>query len=222
MKLPRTVFFLGGLIAVVSVIVAVSGLLLPRLVDSQFVKDKITSEFANKTAASVAFDKIAFQWFPQPTVLIENAKVSFDDRMHGAIQTTKIYPSIFHLLTGRLVLRRVLFHEPKITVRLPESSEKPFDIEVLEKQISSALVRLSREIPAPRVDLSDGSAEIRISDHAPIFLENLTAQAKSSSAELQLELSASSNLCERLQIKGNTFPQDLTSQLDISVQGLKL
>ena len=146
MKLPRPVIFLSAFAAVVLVIVAVSALLLPWLVDSQFVKDKIISEFANKTAGSVVFDKIAFQWFPQPTVLIENVKVSFENRVQGAIQTTNIYPSIFHLLTGRLVLRRVLFHEPKITVRLPESSAKPFDIEVLEKQIGSALVRLTREI----------------------------------------------------------------------------
>src|SRR5262245_23206924 len=46
-----------------------------------------------KTSASVTFGKITLLWFPSPTVLVENAKVSFDDRNLGSIQTRKIYSS---------------------------------------------------------------------------------------------------------------------------------
>lgn len=222
MKLPRTVFLIGGLVAVVLVIVAVGALLLPWLIDSQLIKDRITAEFANKTAASVTFGKIAFQWFPQPTVLIENARVSFSDKIKGAIQTTKIYPSIFHLLTGRLVLRGALLQEPKITVRLPESSAKPFDLEALENQIRSALVYLTSALPGPRIDLSDGSADIRIGDHASVILENVVAQTVGSSAGLGFELRARSNLSERFKIEGKISAQSLASELDIGVQRLKI
>ena len=41
----------------------------------------------------MTFGKITLLWFPSPTVLVENAKVSFDDRNLGSIQTRKIYSS---------------------------------------------------------------------------------------------------------------------------------
>src|SRR5512135_1825231 len=103
MKSPRAVMFLGGVAAVVMIVVVFSALLLPRLVDSRFIKDKVSSELSKKTAGSVSFAKIALSWFPRPTVLIENTEISFHDRVQGSIRTTKIYPSILYLLTGRIV-----------------------------------------------------------------------------------------------------------------------
>jgi hypothetical protein len=64
MRLPRPVIFLSVFAAVVLVIVAVSALLLPWLIDSQLIKNKISSEFAKNTVGSVIFDKIAFQRLP--------------------------------------------------------------------------------------------------------------------------------------------------------------
>ena len=134
----------------------------------------------------------------------------------------KIYPSILYLLTGRLVVRRASLQDPKLSIRLPERSEKPFDLEDLEKQIRSALVRFTTELPAPRIDLLDGSAEIKIGDKPPVLLESVSAQIVGSPAEIRFELSARSNLCERLRIEGKISPESLTSQLEIGVRRLKI
>jgi hypothetical protein len=222
MKSPRVVKFLGVLTAVVMVAVASGALLLPRFIDSRLIRDKIASEFLKKTKGSVTFAKIALFWFPRPTVLIEEAQVSFGDRAQGSIKTTKIYPSIPYLLTGRLVVRRALLQAPRIRLRLPASVEESFNLEELERQIRSALVRFTRELPAPRIDVSDGSAEIRIGAKMPLILEDVALQAIASPAELGIDFSARSSLWERLNVEAKISSENLVSQLNIDVQRLKV
>lgn len=216
------VIFLGALAAVITVIFFLGAVLLPRLVDSELIKETISSRLAKKSAGSLTLGKIALLWFPRPTVVIEGATISFNEKAHGSIRSAKIYPSIFYLLTGRLVVRRALLEEPKLSIRLPERSEKPLDLAELEKQIRAVLVRFTTELPAPRIDLSDGSAEIKVGDQPPALLENVAAQVAGSPAELRFELSARSNLCERLRIEGKISPESLTSQLEIGVRRLKI
>jgi AsmA-like C-terminal region len=222
MKLPRPLIFLSILAATVLIVVVFGILSLSWLIDSQPIRDKVSAELEKKTEGSVVVGKIVFVWLPRPSVLIENAQVSFDDRIQGSIRSAKFVPSLFYLLAGRLVLRRVLLEQPKITIRLPEPAAKPLDLEELEKQIRSAVVRLTSELVAPRIDVFDGSAEIRIGDKPPVILENIVAQTVASPAELRLEFSARSNLCERVRLEGKVSPDSLASRLDIGIQRLKI
>jgi len=222
MKSPRIAIWAAALGAVVLVMLVLAAVLLPRLVDSQLMQERISSALAKKSQGRFSFGKIAVLWFPRPTVVIERAEISFEQKAHGSIPTTKIYPSIFYLLTGRLVVRRALLQEPKITVHLPEISAKRIDLEAVEKQIRSVLVRFATELSAPRVELSDGWAEVAIGDKPPFILEKVWAQAITTPAELSFHITGRSNLCERLRVEGKISPESLASQLEIAIQRLKL
>ncbi|MGH7795186.1 MAG: AsmA-like C-terminal domain-containing protein [Candidatus Binatia bacterium] len=218
----RLIVVLGVFVVLILVICVGSALILPRLIDSQLVRDKISAGLAKKIAGTVTFDKIALAWFPRPSVAMENAAFSFNDGTQASIQTATIYPSILDLLTGHLVARRVLLQAVQVRIHLPESSDKRFELQELEKTIRSALVRLTTELPAPRIDVADGSAEIRIGDKPPVLLENIAGHAVGSAADLRFEVSARSNLCERLRIEGKISPESLAAQLQVGVQRLKV
>jgi hypothetical protein len=222
MKLPRAVIFTGAVAAVLIIAVVASALLLSWLVDRQLLKQKISSELAAKTGGSVVLGKIAVLWFPRPTVVVENAEISFGPATQGSIRTLKIYPSILYLLIGQLVVRRADLQEPRLSIHVSEPWGKRFDPELWEEQVRTALGRLTRESSAPRVDLSDGAAEIRIGHDPPVILLDVAVQTAGTPDEVRFELSARSNLCERLQIQGSISPENLASELDISVQQLKL
>ena len=222
MKPSRVIICLGALAAVILAIVALSALFLPRLVDSERIKAKISSGLATKSSARLSVGKITLLWFPRPAVVIEGAEVSFDEKARGSIRSVKIYPSIFYLLTGRLVVRRALLEEPQFTIHLPGRLEKPLDLAELERQIHSVLVRFTREQRVPHLNLFNGSAEIKIGDKPPVLLENVSAQTAGVSGELHVELSARSSLCERLSVAGKISPESLASRLAIGVRRLKI
>ncbi len=159
------------------------------------------------------FDKIALLWFPRPTLVIENAEISLEDNTRASIRSVRIYPSIYHLLTGRLIVRRALLQEPRITFRVPQHAATPLDLEAWEEQIRSALVRLTEESPVPGIELSGGSAEISIGDKPPMLLEDVAAQTIASPEQVRFRISARSNLWEQLRVEGSISPESLDSQV---------
>ncbi|MGH7809383.1 MAG: hypothetical protein ACREP5_03795, partial [Candidatus Binatia bacterium] len=222
MKLPRPIIFLTVLVGVVFVTIVLGLLLLPRFIDSQRIRDKIGAQWAEKTDGSLSFATIALLWFPRPRVVMENVAFTFDDKTQGSIRSVTLFPSLVYLLTGRWVARQALLNEPKFSLRLPQSSASPVDLEEWEKQIRSALVRLTMDPPAPRIELAGGSVDIRIGEHVPVILENVTASSSGSLTELRFEISARSNLCEQFKVEGKISPQDLASELNIGVRQLKM
>jgi hypothetical protein len=222
MKLPRLVISFGIVAAVVLVIIAFGALFLPRLVDSQVMRDRISAEWTKRFAGSLIIGRVTVRGFPRPRVVMERVEVFFGDKTAGSIRTVEMFPSLFHLLTGRLVMRRVLLEQPAIRIRLAETSEKPFELEELEKRIRSVLTSATRELPAPRIVVSDGSVEISIGDRPPAILEKIRAYSAASPAELRFQFSARSNLCEFMRIEGEIAPDSLASRLDIGVRRLKL
>jgi hypothetical protein len=222
MKLPRPIIFLAAVIGVVFVTFVLSLLLLPRFIDSQLIRDKIASQWVEKTDGNLHFSTIALLWFPRPRVVMENVAFSLDDKTGGSIRSVTIYPSLVYLLAGRWVVRRALLNEPKLSFRLPLSSASPVNLEEWEKQIRSALVRLTMELPASSIELTGGSADIRIGERIPVILENVTASSSGSPTELRFEVSARSNLCEQFKVAGKISPQDLASDVDIGVRRLKM
>ena len=222
MRLPRPVVFLGALTTIVLVIVLFGTLLVPRLIDSRLIRDKISSELLSKSHGSVIFGKIDFRWFPRPYLIIENAEASFDASTQVSIRSAEIYPSFFYLLTGRWVLRRALLLEPKLTMRLPDSPAKAFDLDELEKQIRSGLVRFTSALPTAQVEVSQGSAEITIGDKPRLILENVAAQTVASPGALRFGLSARSNLCEQIKVDGKMVIDSLASEINIGLRKLEI
>jgi hypothetical protein len=84
-----------GVLAVALVIVLLGALLLPRLINSQRIKDKISSELAKKTEGSFIFERIALLWLPRPAVLIEHAEFFFDDTVHGSVRNRQSVHRLF-------------------------------------------------------------------------------------------------------------------------------
>ena len=113
MKLPRAITFAGAAAALVIIAAVATVLLVPWLIDSRQIKDKISSKLIERTYGSVTFDKITLLWFPRPTLIIENTEISFEDNTRASIRSVTVYPSIYHLLTGRLIVRRAFLQEPK-------------------------------------------------------------------------------------------------------------
>ncbi|HXV47202.1 MAG TPA: hypothetical protein VEB61_00270, partial [Candidatus Binatia bacterium] len=222
MKLPRPIIFISVLVGVVLVTIVLGMLLLPLFIDSQLISDKVASQWADKTHGNLSFETIALLWFPRPHVVMGNVAFSFDDKSQGSIRAVKIYPAVIHLLTGDLVARQALLQEPKIRVQQPKRSERQFDLEEWEKQIRSALIGLTKDLPASRVDVSDGSVEIGVGELPSVFLDNVTGSSSGSPTELHFEISARSNLCEQFKVEGKISPQDLASEVDIGVRRLKM
>ena len=89
-------------------------LLLPRILDSQAVREKIRAFLVSKTNGNVAIENIDLTWFPRPAVVVRGVSLAFDDKVSGKIQSLEFYPSLRALFTGTLDVSRVEVASPAI------------------------------------------------------------------------------------------------------------
>src|SRR5262245_18897242 len=210
---------LGGLCVILLVAAA---LLLPRILDSQAVREKIRSFLLSKTNGNVAIENINLKWFPRPAVVIRGASLAFGDKVGGKVQSLEVYPSLRGLLTGNLDISRVEVASPALSVHLAEPGEEPFNIDALEAQIRSLLTSLAAQIPGMVVVISGGSADLKIGERAPVAITNLDGRLVAPPGDMQLQISSRANVYDSLRVEGRINGETLTTKGQIKVENLRL
>src|SRR5215831_7032277 len=187
MKKRRIIRWLAGFGGLCVILLFAAAFLLPRILDSQAVRDKIRAFLLARTNGNVAFENIDLKWLPRPTVIVRRASFSFDDNVSGKIESIEVYPSIWGLLTGQWDISRVEMASPALSVRLSEPGEGPFNIDEIEGQIRSLLASMAEQIPGMILSVGGGSAEIKIGDKPPVVITGLDGRLVAPPGELDLQ-----------------------------------
>src|SRR4030095_314215 len=222
MTMLRIIKWLAALVRLCLILLSAVALLLPRIVDSQAVRERIRVFLLTKTNGNVAFENIDLTWLPRPAVVARGATLSFADRVSGKIQSIEVYPSIGGLLTGRLDISRVEVASPALSVRLPEPAEEPFNMDEIEGQIRSLLASFAANTPGMIVTVSGGSGEVRIGDRPPIIISGLDGRLVAPPGEMGLQFSSRANVYDSLRVEGRINGETLATKGQIKVENLRL
>ncbi len=218
----RIIKWLGGLSGLCVILLFAIALILPRILDSQPVKEKIRAFLLAKTNENVAFEKIDLVWLPRPTVVVHGASLSVADAVSGKIESIEVYPSIRGLLSGRLDISRVEAVRPAVAVRLPEPAEGAFNIDEIESKIRSIITTLGTEIPGIAVTVRGGSAEIKIGDRPAVIITDFDGRLKAPPDDVDLRISCRANVFDSLHIEGNIAAATLATQGRMKIERLNL
>ena len=197
----RMIKWLAGLGGLCVILLFAAALVLPRLVDSQAVRERIETFLLTRTNGNVAIENIDLAWLPRPAVIVGGASLSFADKISGKIQSIKIYPSLLALLRGHLDISRAEVASPALSVRLPEPGDEPFNIDELEASIRALINSFATEIPGMIVGVTGGSVEIRIGDRPPVMITELEGRLVAPPGEMQLQISSRANVFDSLRVE---------------------
>jgi AsmA-like C-terminal region len=214
--------WLAGLGGLCVILLLATALLLPRVLDSQAVKEKFRAFLLTRIGGNVVIGNIDLKWFPRPWVVVHGVSLAVGDNVGGKIQSMAIYPSIRGLLSGRLDISRVEMASPAFAVRLPERAEEPFNIDGIEGKIRSLLAALATEIPGMVLTVRDGSAEIRIGDRPPVVITDLDGRLRAPPGDVDLQISSRANLFDSLRVEGRISGDTLVTNGRINVENLRL
>jgi len=154
----KLLFFAGGCIALVSILLVAFVLLLPYLVNLEPVRDKIEALLFQQVGGRVEYQKIDLFYFPRPAVEVHQVTLSIDQTVTGTAKSVQVYPELLALFKGNLGVSRIEIESPDFIVRLPverkEVKQKPEGTAL--KELEEIVARVAVIVPRLKVVINDG------------------------------------------------------------------
>ena len=222
MRNRRGIKWLAGLAVSLLVVSLALALALPRIIDSERVKDTVRAFVSRHARGAIGIEKMEVSWFPRPALVIRGATVSIPDNIDGAVQSITLYPSLPSLIVGHIAVSRLVLERPAVTVRWAARPEGLPGVEDIERALRAVLGIGAAAAPRLVIRIDDGSARLTIGNRAAVEIKELHARLVTRPQELSIDASAISNISDRFRFEAQLSGADLVTEGKLSIEHLRL
>jgi hypothetical protein len=218
----RGITWLAGLATSLLVVFVTLALVLPRIIDSETVKEKVRAFLSRQARGAVGLQKIEVSWLSGPAVVIRGATVSIPHKIDGSVQSITVYPSLTALIVGHVVVSEVVLERPTVAARWAARPEEPLGLEDIEKVLRDLLAVKAAAKSRLVLRIDDGSAMFTIGNRAAVEIKDLRARFVARPQELSIRASATSNLSDRFRLEACISGEDLAIEGRLSIEHLRV
>jgi hypothetical protein len=170
--------WLLGILITLLLLVFTTYLLVPQLIDSVRVKQKIQAIVAEQAGGQIDYQSLAFSCWPRPSIELQQLTLTIPARVQGRIEALQISPELLLLLTGTLKLARLKFVSPEFNLDLPAQkvSTEPDASSSVEKVFATALGPLASISSDLKLHINNGRLSITRTGQKLVDVEGLTLQ----------------------------------------------
>ena len=212
---------LVGMIVCVTILIGlllIAMLMVPKLVDSETVKERIRSELSGKVGAAVDFDRIDVSLFPTPHLFLIQPSAIWPQTLSVTADKVSVFPQLLPLLLGRVNITQTDIQHPELTVTL-EKSRSEDDRAIHPAVISEWLQRIAAmdasQLPQLNCQIQNGRVTLVYDQKKVLVYDRLKANLASGSQEVTFTVSGKVSIADSLDISGRINPKDSTGQAHI-------
>lgn len=173
-------------------------LMLPRLIDLESVKRRTAAIISEKTGAVVRLDQVALSYFPRLRVTVSGVKAELPEEFIFQADSLNLYPSLLHLLSGKVEITAVRIQSPVITIRTDK--KKPPEEEDIDAKMVRLLTSIAAGSPGLEVSVRDGLLDLAAEGKASLTVKNVDFDADFGHASTEFTASGSTGFMKRLDI----------------------
>src|SRR5208337_5655055 len=111
-NLKKFLLWTTGSMGIILIILLALYSLGPKFINSEFMREKIKAGISQKIAGAMDFQKMDVSLLPYPRIVISRVNFSFQGTAEGTIDSLRIYPRVFPLLTGKVRIARIQLDRP--------------------------------------------------------------------------------------------------------------
>ncbi len=225
-KAVKKYYWIGGAAGLLLALLLAVSIIVPRLVDSQWLKAKVQAELASQLDGDVSFQAVELRFFPLPNIVIANLSVEIPDVVSAKVESLEVYPALLPLLTGKVQIVEVQFNQPQLSIILPEraaektTKQEPRYSDWLEFT-STQLLSLVKVMPGLEVELHNGNIELLDEDQIIFFFKNINGEVEVEKENLTIDLSYSSNIADSVKVSASLSPGPLRGKGKITLEKIR-
>ncbi|MFB3924469.1 MAG: AsmA-like C-terminal domain-containing protein [Syntrophales bacterium] len=189
----------GAIAAVIVVVAVVLFFAADMLINSDWVKNRVTAGISRAVEGSTSYEKVDVAFFPRLFITVHRLTVSRPEES-GTVKTIFIYPEFISFLRGDLRIKEIRAEEPSFNIVLPKRRE-PFSLTALEKKITPVFESIVEHAPALNLHIARGTLTIAESGGEPIVFRNIELQASLADG-LNLTAGSDSSAWGRVELRG--------------------
>ena len=158
-------------------------LILPTLIDSSSLKQKIQTAVNQKNIGTIDYEKAYLKIIPLPHLCIEKIKFSVIGGTLGHVENLMIYPELLPLFRGQVRVSKICLDTPEFTVVLSDkpsekndSGKKSSQLN-LSQRLTDAVAPLAVYSSGLKISIDKGSINLTTEDKQKIEIRDLDLDA---------------------------------------------
>jgi hypothetical protein len=109
----------GGLVFLFTLLVA-GVMVLPSVIESQGVKDKLAKEIFARVGGNLKYQDIKVTFLPYPHLQVRNASFSIPDKVDLSSASISVIPELLPIFSGNFQIHRFSLDAPEVKIHLPD------------------------------------------------------------------------------------------------------
>jgi uncharacterized protein involved in outer membrane biogenesis len=121
LKITRWVLTAAVLVIAFVVLLAV---VVPRLIDIEPIREAMTGSVSQKIGGEFRFQKIRLSILPRPNITLTKGNLVIPETFSTSWESLTVSPKLFPLITGNILISRILVVQPQIDVTVGQKDAK--------------------------------------------------------------------------------------------------
>ena len=218
----KKLYWIGAGTAFLLILLIGLAVIVPRLVDSAWLKETIQAEASKQVAGDFDFQKAELSILPSPFVSLHQVSLNIPETVQVSLVTIRVYPRLLPLLIGNIELDKIAIDNPDFSLPLPEKSakkqeeEKPFNLNTFLETVSTKLSPVLAAIPNLDIVLEKGTLHLFSGDAQVFLVTDINGEFKISATGLSATISSFTALHENEKIIAKV--ENLKGNIQLSEQ----
>ena len=200
--------------------------IVPRIVDSAWLKETIRTEVAKQVYGELEFKKAKLAILPVPSVSLQQISLTIPETVQIHLDILTVYPKLLPLLVGDISISKIVVETPDFSLPLPEklgrgtNKEKAFYFSDALDNTFAKLAPILAAIPGLNAGVHNGTLRLFAGSDAVFLLQNINGSFAVSTDSLTAAASCSSNIWDFMELQASLLPASREGKGRIFLQNI--
>ena len=208
----KLLLLLGCLVSIVLMLAVIGFGILTRYINSEPAQINIRQVVTTQLGGLVTYKRAYLSIFPLPSIVFDQVAITIPQAAAISAQSASVHPELLPLLIGKVMVAKLKFEAPDITIDIPKKLEreqqaKPSSFKETVADIDSVLASIRTALPGLVCVLHRGKLLVRETGQDGITAQDINARIALVPTGIEISFKGDVERWERISAQGKFYTE---------------